>query len=206
MPRAALTVSLTWILPMTFLTSTRQKGTTRWGCAPLAPQTLLYWWAEERGTGWIRCCLLWAAAGLIWTCYMLKTSPGGLVSGSRCSGSLSASWKALWTNAHTSPIFQVQICFVLLTWFGWGSCVWSSLCLAYFVSSPSRPQSDHYSPGKGRRLYSTHWSSQLTGNLAWLWGSLSQRRPHQCLSLQTKTISVSHDVLSYAEHKRSSKD
>lgn len=79
----------------------------------------------------------------------------------------------------------------LLTWFGLGSCVWSFLFLAYFVSSAYRSQSDHYSPGKGRRLCSTHWSSQLTGNLAWLWGPLPQWWPHQCLPLQARTVSVS---------------
>ncbi len=47
---------------------------------------------------------------IIWTCYMLKTSPAGLLNSIRCSGSLSASWRALWMNAHTSPIFQVQLC------------------------------------------------------------------------------------------------
>lgn len=77
------------------------------------------------------------------------------------------------------------------TWFGLFAWVWSSFFFAFIVSSACRSQSDHYSPGKGRRLYSPHWSTQLTGDLAWLWGSLPQWRAHQRLPFQTKTVSVS---------------
>lgn len=76
-------------------------------------------------------------------------------------------------------------------WFGLCSCVWSSFLFSYFVFSACGSQSNHYSPGKGRRLYSPHWSSQLTGNLAWLWGSLPQWRSRQRLPFQTRTVSVS---------------